>query len=116
SAVAARLRLDRGDTAGALPLLVVAARPDDPEATWALTARCVIEVAEAVSIDSDVPLAEVCAEALRRSPDDPDLHNAVGILAARSGDLATARDRFATAVRLDPTRPEFRANLEQASR
>ncbi len=119
-AVGARLRIERGDDSAALPLLAVAAQPDDPEATWALTARCVVEVAEGtanqgVSSHGGVPLVDVCADALRRSPDDADLHNAAGVLAARSGDLTTARLLFSRAVELSPDRPEFRANLQRAT-
>lgn len=99
----------------ALPYLRAAARPDDPEASWALMARCTVEAGERLPSDpSAPPLSEVCAEATRRSPNDADLWNAAGVEAASRGDLPAALERFTSAAALAPDREDIRNNLALA--
>jgi spermidine synthase len=54
--------------------------------------------------------------ALALSPDDADLHNDFGVALAQRGDLAAARDAFATALRVHPEHPSARGNLAQTER
>ena len=103
----AKLRLDRGDPEGAAAALREAADPADAEATWALVARCVLRADQ----DPVAELIAVCDTALHRSPRDPDLWNAAGILSTRQKDWVQAKDRFAEAARLAPERAEFASNL-----
>jgi len=51
--------------------------------------------------------------ALNRAPWDSKAHNAVGVLLVRAGRIDEARAHFEQAVRLEPTDPLFRQNLER---
>lgn len=111
-ALLAQRALDRGDWREAVPLLRAAARLDDPELSWPLASRCQVEAGERLPAEPGLPsLAEVCAEAARRYPDDPDLWNAVAVEAATRGDLDAAERAFRRAVSLAPEREDLRANL-----
>lgn len=115
SAQLAQLLMNQDRWREAVPYLRFAARPGDPEASWALLARCTVEAGERLPVDLDVPaLAEVCAEATRRSPRDPDLWNAAGVEAASRADLAAAITCFQNAVRLAPERADLKQNLARA--
>ncbi len=64
------------------------------------------------ALDQDpAELIPVCDAALFRSPRDPDLWNAAGLLSTRQKDWVQAKDRFAEAARLAPDRAEFASNL-----
>ncbi len=114
-AAQASLSLQRSDAA--LQHLRIAAEPGDREATWALAARCVLETGRVVEggASAEVPsLQSVCAEALRRRPDDAGLWNAAGGEAATRGDRAAAAAAFRRAVELAPDDESYRANLRWA--
>lgn len=106
----ALLRLDR--EAEALPLLLAASAPDE-EALWATSAAC-------ARIPAGSPAGRrhgetLCGWALRLAPDDPALHNALGMHRAAAGDPRGAREAFASAVRLSPAHPAYQKNLATAA-
>jgi tetratricopeptide (TPR) repeat protein len=55
-------------------------------------------------------------EALRLSASDPDGWNNLGVMQARQGDTAEARQDFLHALRLDPTHEQAAANLQHLPR
>ena len=115
SAHLAQLMMNQDRWREAVPFLRISALPDDPEASWALLARCTVEAGERLPVEVEIPaLAEVCAEAIRRSPRDPDLWNAAGVEAASRADLKEAVSRFEGAVKLAPDREDLQKNLDRA--
>lgn len=110
----AQIHLDQGRWREAVPHLRASALPDDVELSWPLLARCQVEAGERLPPDPMAPpLVEVCAEALRRYPEDPDLWNAVGVDAVHRKDLDAAEAAFRRAMALAPERADLRANLER---
>ena len=66
SAHLAQLMMNQDRWREAVPFLRISALPDDPEASWALLARCTVEAGERLPVEVEIPaLAEVCAEAIR---------------------------------------------------
>ena len=113
--VAAQVLSKGGQLADALEHLRAATSLEsleDPGGRWARTARCVL----GADLEPPAAVEPVCAAALGERPEDPDLWNAAGIVAARGGELALAAERFGEAARLDPSREELRANAERARR
>ena len=111
-AALAKALLLQSREAEALPLLLAASAPEE-EAGWATGAACVrIPPGSAAGRRHGETL---CGWALALAPEDPALHNALGTHLGAAGDLLGARDAFARAVSLAPTRPAYRKNLEIAT-
>ncbi len=55
---------------------------------------------------------ECLVEALKRDPEDPLTHNALGVVAHALGDTTRARAEFERALQLAPGMPDARANLD----
>lgn len=98
--------------AEALPLLLAASAPDE-EAAWATGAACVrVPAGSAAGRRHGETL---CGWALGHAPDDPALHNALGMHRGAAGDHTGARAAFERAVTLAPTHRPYRKNLEIAT-
>jgi len=115
-ALSARILIDRGQEQEALPHLRMAAVPTDPEAGWALGARCVLESSGSpLALTVELPaMRDVCEAAARRQPDAPHVLNAAGVEAGRRGDTVAAASYFARAVELAPDVTAFERNLAAA--
>lgn len=68
-----------------------------------------------VALGRDDEAADLYERAIKAGPDYPDAYAAYGKLLMRQGKAAEARARFALALKLDPTRAEFRRNLDLPS-
>ena len=115
--IKAWLSLDEGRRA--LPHLAQLADPGDPENSWLLVRRCLLEtqygVDEADYADGQLlaPLAQVCQESARRYPQDARLVNAAGMEAAMRGDSDEARYFLQLAVQLAPHDASYRRNFSR---
>ena len=111
------MSLDEGRRA--LPHLAQLADPGDPENSWLLVRRCLLEtqygVDEADYEDGHLlaPLSQVCQESARRYPQDARLVNAAGMEAAMRGDSEEARYFLQMAVQLAPHDASYRRNFSR---
>jgi hypothetical protein len=103
----------------ALPHLAQLADPGDPENSWLLVRRCLLETQHGMD-EADyqeghvlAPLAQVCQESARRYPLDASLVNAAGMEAAMRGDSEEARYFLQRAVQLAPHDASFRRNFSR---
>lgn len=111
-AALAKALLLQSREAEALPHLLAASGPDEEDA-WATGAACVR--IPPGSVAGRRHSETLCAWALHHAPDDPALHNALGMHRGAAGDLRGARDAFARAVGLALTHRPYQKNLEIAT-
>jgi Flp pilus assembly protein TadD len=111
-AARAKALLSLNREAEALPLLLAASAPEE-EAAWATSAACVR--IPPGSVAGRRHGETLCGWALGLDPNDPALHNALGMHRVAAGDHSGAKDAFAHAVSLAPTHPAYAKNLEIAS-
>jgi tetratricopeptide (TPR) repeat protein len=109
SAVAARACLALGREDEAVVWLGQAVA-DDPEAAWANAMACVLLAAR-----GSRTAGGICELAVRSSPQDPDVLNAMGITRIGLGGASEALPWFVQAAELAPNRLVFQANRDRAA-
>lgn len=124
AAVIARLYLARvldltGDVSGAREQLrhAMSVAPGLTEIRDRLAAHDLREAGEACCIQGDPRAAlEKFVQALRLDPEDPLIHNGLGVVLTQMGLLDKAKESFTRALRFAPAFTEARANLQHLDR